>query len=94
MPAYLIAETKIVTDTDMLGDYGKAAGPTVKAFGGKVLAVGGSEALEGDWAPSRMIVIEFKSAEQIKAWYNSTDYQEILPLRLNASDSNVIILGQ
>ena len=93
MPAYLIAETKSVSDNDLLGDYGKAAGPTVKAFGGKVMAVGASEVLEGDWAPTRMIIIEFETAEKLKTWYNSPEYQEVLPMRLKSSDSNVIILG-
>ena len=78
----------------MFDDYAKVEGPTVRAFGGKVLAGGASQALEGDWQPDRLIIIEFESADKLKAWYNSPEYQEVLPLRLKASDSNIIILGE
>ena len=94
MPAYLIAETKTMTDQKLFDDYAKVAGPTVRAFGGKVLAGGASRALEGDWQPDRLIIIEFESADKLKAWYNSPEYQEVLPMRLKASDSNLIILGE
>lgn len=94
MPAYLIADIKNVKDEKLFGEYGKVAGPTVGAFGGKLLANGAGTVLEGDWQPSRLVVIEFESAEKLRAWYNSPEYQEVLPMRLEASDGNVIIMGE
>ena len=93
MTAYLIAENLSVSDPELYSAYGKAAGPTVRAHGGKVLGSGAAEVLEGDWAPKQMIVIAFESADKLRAWYNSPEYQEILPMRLKASKSNVVFLG-
>ena len=34
----------------------------------------------------------FESAEAAQTWYNSQEYQEILPIRLAAADDNFIIV--
>lgn len=93
MPAYLIAETTTISDQELMTQYIDAAGPTLRAAGAKVIAKGAGSALEGDWTPHEMIVIEFESADKLRAWYNSPEYQAVLPMRLKASKSNVIILG-
>jgi uncharacterized protein (DUF1330 family) len=41
--------------------------------------------VDGHVSPARHVVIEFPSREQAQAWYDSADYQSILPLRLNNS---------
>ena len=74
MAAYVIIDVD-VTDAEAYGAYGRAAGPTVEQYGGKLLARGGmSEALEGSWEPGRIVVIEFQSGEQARRWYNSAEY--------------------
>lgn len=94
MPAYLIADTKSISDPDLKDAYKKAAGPTLAAYGAKVLAVGAPVPLEGDWAPHEMIAIEFESMAKLREWYDSPEYQDALPMRLKASESNVVILGE
>jgi uncharacterized protein (DUF1330 family) len=37
-------------------------------------------------------VLEFPSAERAKEWYGSPEYQEILPIRLKASNSVAILV--
>ncbi|MGD9538761.1 MAG: DUF1330 domain-containing protein [Alphaproteobacteria bacterium] len=92
MPAYLIAENE-VHDPQMMKAYLEKVGPTVAAYGGKTLAAGGEIAhMEGSWRPKRVAVLEFPSMAAAKAWYNSPEYQEILPLRLNASNGSLIFL--
>jgi uncharacterized protein (DUF1330 family) len=92
MPAYLINDMD-VTDPQLLEEYKKLSPPTVAQYGGKFLARGGTvETLEGDWAPKRLVILEFPSVEQAKAWVNSTEYATARRLRQQASRSNVIVV--
>lgn len=85
MSAFAIADFT-VTDPDLMKAYAEKAGPTLGAFGGQARVIGGDfEVVEGDWKPSRIVVLEFPSMEKLKGWYNSPEYQEILPMRLKAS---------
>lgn len=48
--------------------------------------------LEGNAKTGTFVVLEFESPEDATAWYTSTDYQRILPLRLRNADARVICL--
>ncbi len=86
MPAYLIVNVEI-TDPEKYEEYRKVASPTVDAFGGKYLARGGtSEALEGDWTPNRLIVIEFESIDRAKEWWSSETYR--IPKQMRQASAN------
>jgi uncharacterized protein (DUF1330 family) len=39
-----------------------------------------------------MVILQFDSVEAAKAWYNSTEYQEILPYRLDNTDDRFLIV--
>jgi len=92
MAAYAIADFT-VTDPDLMKAYAEKAGPTVESFGGKAIVVGGAvEVIEGDWKPNRVVVLEFPSMEKLKGWYDSPEYQEILPMRLKASSGAFIFV--
>ncbi len=58
--------------------------PTVEAHGGKILATGKPEVLEGTWNTKRIVILEFPSMEKAKAWYNSREYG---PLNLKTARS-------
>ena len=92
MPAYVMAALYDVTDPAGFEEYRNLAGPTVISFGGKFIA--GSETvevMEGDWSPMGFLVIEFESVEQAKRWYNSPEYQAVLPMRKNSTNSGLIM---
>ena len=93
MPAYIIAN-QTVTDPETFGKYAQAAGPTVAAFGGKVLVAGpGAEVLDGEPAPAT-VIIEFESVEKAKAWYNSPEYQAVIGLRLSSTTGWLLVAPQ
>jgi uncharacterized protein (DUF1330 family) len=46
--------------------------------------------LEGAW-PGQLIIIAFPDLERARAWYESHAYQEILPLRTNNSEGDVVL---
>lgn len=92
MPAYVLNDMEI-TDPALFEEYKKLSPATIAQYGGRFLARGGrSEALEGDWAPKRLVIIEFPSVEQAKAWADSPEYAPAKRLRQMASKSNLIVI--
>ena len=58
MPAYVIVETD-VSDPDRYEQYKAAGAAAVAAAGGRYLVRGGElNVFEGDWPPSRLVVLE------------------------------------
>jgi uncharacterized protein (DUF1330 family) len=47
--------------------------------------------MEGEWPRPRLVIIAFPSREAAEGWYKSAAYQKLLPLRLKASQSDLII---
>ncbi len=90
MAAYMLAESLEVTDLDTMAQYGKLARESIAQYGGKVLAAAPPETVEGDWKPTRLVLIEFDSMDKLKTWYDSPEYQAALPLRLRSSRENLV----
>jgi len=91
MAAYVIADIE-VTDPDGYRAYTERVGATIDAHGGRFLARGGScEALEGDWRPARLVILEFPSLDAARGWYRSAEYEAIKPLRLAHSRGRLVI---
>jgi len=90
MPAYVIVETDI-HDPEQYEQY-KAASPAAVAGGGGRFVVRGGElaVLEGDWSPTRIVILEFPDLEAAKAWYVSENYQEAKKLRDGAARLNMV----
>jgi uncharacterized protein (DUF1330 family) len=85
-PAYLIAETE-VTDRAAFQKYAEKVPETLAHFRGSfhyVVRGGKTQALEGQ-PPKGIVVIAFDSTEKAIAWYNSSAYEAIKPVRQGAS---------
>lgn len=90
---YVLAELE-VTDPAQFAEYGKQVVATVQAFGGRYLVRGGAaERMEGDHPMRRMVVLEFPSVEQAKAWYNSKEYAPLKDLRIRSATTQLIIVA-
>jgi uncharacterized protein (DUF1330 family) len=90
MPAYVIVETD-VHDPEQYEQYKAASPGAVAAGGGRFVARGGELAvLEGDWNPSRLVVLEFPDLETVKEWYASEQYQAAKKLRNGAARLNIV----
>ncbi|MBV8480362.1 MAG: DUF1330 domain-containing protein, partial [Actinobacteria bacterium] len=75
MPAYVIVEVDVL-DPEQYEKYRAASPESVAAGGGKFIARGGElEVLEGDWNPSRLVVLEFPDLESANRWYDSEAYR-------------------
>lgn len=92
MPAYMIVDEDVF-DSEGIVAYSKAAGGTIAQYGGKaIIRTTETEVLEGTWQPKRLVVLEFKSREAAKRWYDSPEYQALIPLRRRAAKSNFILV--
>ena len=90
MAAYTVSITDI-TDPEQYERYKQLSQASVARYGGRYLARGGSMAvLEGDWHPPRVVVIEFPSLAQAKAWYASPEYSEARRARKNAGTVDIV----
>ena len=92
MPAYVLNDMEI-TDPALFEEYKKLSPATVAQYGGRFLARGGrTETLEGDWSPKRLVILEFPSVEQARAWADSPEYAPAKRLRQRAAKSNLIVV--
>jgi len=92
MPAFLIVRAE-VTDPDRYAIYARHTPRLIAAHGGRFVARGGGvETIEGDPEPRRVVVVEFPDAEAARAFYHSEDYQRIVGIRQQASDSEMILV--
>lgn len=92
MAAYIIADID-VTDPAGFDEYRQQVAPMIAKWGGKYLVRGGAlEGLEGDWAPSRLVVLEFESLERAKEFYHSEAYRPVMAIRHKTAVSNLVIV--
>ena len=92
MPAYFIAEIELTNPAEY-EPYRAAVPATIAQYGGRYLTRGGAtELIEGGPEPKRIVILEFADTAAVKRWYNSPEYQKILPLRLANSTSRAFIV--
>ncbi|MEJ5241188.1 MAG: DUF1330 domain-containing protein [Anaerolineales bacterium] len=92
MPAYVVVDIE-VTDPEGYQEYIKLAPATVAQYGGRYLARGGrTEVLEGEWQPKRLVILEFESIEQAKAWLHSPEYAPARALRHRYARTNMVVI--
>jgi len=92
MAAYVIVETDI-TDAAQYEQYKAASPAAIQAGGGRFLARGGKLAvLEGDWQPSRLVLLEFEDLAAARDWYQSEVYQPAKKLRDGAARLRMVAI--
>ncbi|HWN02780.1 MAG TPA: DUF1330 domain-containing protein [Candidatus Dormibacteraeota bacterium] len=92
MAAYIIADVT-VTDPAAMEEYRKRVPATLARYGGRFVVRGGAhQSIEGDWKPTRLVVLEFPSMEQAKRWYDSEEYREPKAMRLRAGRTNLVMV--
>ncbi|MBI5832685.1 MAG: DUF1330 domain-containing protein [Armatimonadetes bacterium] len=93
MSVLFVAEINDIEDPAAYAEYGRRAQPIISAHGGRYLVRGGSpRAILGDWAPMRLVVIEFESEARARACFTSPEYLAIAPLRERATRSHATLV--
>ena len=92
MPAYIVVDIA-VTDPTRYEDYKAAAPAVIAAHGGRYLTRGGAvEVLEGDLAPSRVVVLEFPDMAAARAFWTSPEYGAACRIREESATATAILL--
>lgn len=91
MSAFAIAHLRTVAPHPDIATYLERIQATMDPFGGRFRVHNAEiEVREGEW-PGFVVVIEFPGMEEARAWYDSPEYQEILPLRTRHIEGEAIL---
>lgn len=92
MSAYVIVDIE-VRDRERYAEYIRVAPPSIAKYGGRYIVRGGEkEILEGTWQPNRLVVLEFDTAEQARAWWASEEYREPKAMRQASAVTNMVLV--
>ena len=82
-----------MTNWEQYKEYTKVTPGVIEQFGGRFIVRGGEMVtLEGSEETARIVVIEFPSLEQAKAFYDSEAYQAAKQLREGAASMSAIVV--
>ena len=91
MAVYLLG----AIDRNNLDEYAKyeeGAFISVQKFGVEALAVSDNiRTIEGEAPAQRIILMKFQDQEALDRWYNSPEYQSVLPIRVANADSKFLV---
>lgn len=95
MTAYmLLIRDEPVRDPEAMAEYQRMNRENKEQFGAvmtPLVVYGAVEALEGP-KPDGVLVLQFPTVEDAKAWYESPAYQAALPHRKKAADYRAMIV--
>jgi len=90
MTAFFVA-TSTIKNPKKLQEYAQKAAATFAPHGGEAVLRGKVDgALAGSADHQAVGIVKFPSPEALTAWFNSPEYQAIVPLRDEAADMTII----
>ncbi len=93
MSAYIIARVE-VTDMDQYRKYMELTPAIVAEFGGRFLVRGGETVtLEGPDEGRRVVLVEFPSLDQARAFYDSPGFAHAREVRAGAATASFIAVA-
>jgi uncharacterized protein (DUF1330 family) len=92
MTAFLVVDID-VHDPEQYQGYVDQAHEYVARHGGVYRVRGGkAESIEGDWLPTRLVVVEFPSKEHAQAFIEDAEYQKVADIRRASARSQFILV--
>ena len=92
MTAYVVVDIAI-HDAATYERYRELAPPSIAAYGGRYVARGGATTtLEGEWRASRLVILEFPTADRARAWWGSPEYVAAKALRRSSADTDMVVV--
>jgi uncharacterized protein (DUF1330 family) len=93
MTAYVITDAK-VSDVEKYESYKALTPAAIAAAGGEFLVRGGDHVvLEGNWSPTRVVMLKFASMEAAQAFYDGELYRAARAKRAGATEFfNMIVV--
>jgi uncharacterized protein (DUF1330 family) len=92
MPAYVAVDITI-NDPATYDEYKTMAPASIAKYGGTYLTRGGATTtLEGSWAPTRFVILEFPTVEAARGWWNSPEYAPAKALRQSCAETDMVLV--
>lgn len=92
MVAYVILDVD-VKDAKAFEAYKQPTAASIAQYGGRfIVRTSEYDVLEGNWRPTRLVVLEFPRIEAAKRWYESEEYRKLKPIRLQHAVTNMILV--
>lgn len=92
MAAYIVFTRELTHDAAALATYSEQVGETLDGHPITVLAAyGRQEVLEGPEVEG-VVILEFPSFDEAKAWYDSPAYREVREHRFRGADYRAVIV--
>jgi len=83
-----------VKDEQKWAQYRAQVPATLAPWGAELLFRGQrADILAGNHAHLDTVVIRFPDADSVDAWYNSPEYQALIPLRQQAADLDLVVFS-
>ncbi|MEJ7931238.1 DUF1330 domain-containing protein [Ramlibacter sp. AN1015] len=90
--AYVIANVD-VHDPVQYEQYKKLSTHAMQVHGAEICIRGGAvDVLEGDWQPSRMVMLKFPSTDAARAFYDSPEYRAARQARAGIADMRMVLV--
>ena len=92
MKAYLVLDFAI-HDLPGFRPYIAKVPSYIERHGGKYIVRGVEpKAIEGDWSPERMVIIEFPTREKAENFLADPDFQELAKIRHKTTASRLVLV--
>jgi uncharacterized protein (DUF1330 family) len=92
---YVVVNITKIKDRQAFQEYADRVAGMIEEHGGRYLASEPKPQIhEGGFPYARIVIVEFPSPGAAHAWYDSTEYQAIVPLRRRAFDANIIFVRE
>ena len=91
MKGYVVIDTEAI-DSEANEQYIEKVLPVIAAHGGRFLVrTGEAESVHGDWAPKRLVILEFDSLEVARGFVRSPEYTALDDLRRRAAKGRTVV---
>ena len=92
MSAYMIVNVD-VRDPAIYEEYKTKVPALIRKHGGEYLVRGGKFViLEGDWKPSRLVILRFPDITSTQALFNDPEYQPLKALRQRVCKTDIVVV--
>jgi uncharacterized protein (DUF1330 family) len=90
---YVVVTIKQVKDLEAFREYAVKVAPIISSYGGKYVAVDKTpDVRDGEWPFVRTVIVAYPNIAAARAWYDSPEYREIIPIRKQAIDANIAMV--
>ncbi|HXE90690.1 MAG TPA: DUF1330 domain-containing protein [Terriglobales bacterium] len=90
---YVVVTIKKIKDLEAFREYAGRVRPLIERHGGRYVAVDRAPVVRsGEWPFVRTVIVAYPDFAAAQRWYDSPEYQEIIPIRMRAIDANIAMV--